>query len=208
MRFSLTKNQLGASLIEVLVSLVILLVALFGLAGLQAQGQRSEMESYQRVQAMVLLQDMAGRINANRKVATCYAFTTNPTAGTPYLGTAATATPPACTVGVASENAQVATDLAAWSTALSGAAEVNGGGGKVGAMIGARGCISYDSTTELINPKTATVIAGTGIYTLSVAWQGLAATATSTPNCGKGLYGTNDALRRTASLTMRMGSLL
>ena len=203
------KEQRGTTLIEVLVSLVILLVALLGLAGLQARGQQSEMESYQRVQAMVLLQDMAGRINANRKVASCYVFTTNPAAGTPYLGTSATAatTVPATCAGTATENAQVTADLTAWDQDLNGAAEVSAGT-KVGAMIGARGCISYDATTELTDPTTATTIAGTGIYTLSVAWQGLGNTAVATPNCGKGLYGANDAARRTVSLTMRMASLL
>lgn len=207
MHFSIRQKQMGTTLLEVLVSLVILMVALLGLAGLQAQGQRSEMESYQRIQAMVLLQDMAGRINANRKVASCYAFTTNAAAGTPYLGVSATAAPAACIAGTASENAQVAADLTAWSQALNGAAEV-AAGANVGAMIGARGCISYDATTALTNPTTATVIAGTGIYTLSVSWQGLGATAVSTPNCAKGLYGANDAMRRTVSLTMRMASLL
>lgn len=201
------EDQRGTTLIEVLVALLILLVGLLGLAGLQAQGQRSETESYQRVQALVLIQDMAGRINANRKVASCYAFTTNPVGGTPYLGVQATASPAACTVGTTTENNQVASDLSAWNQSLNGAAEVLSGS-NVGAMIGARGCVSYDSTTELSNPTTATVIPGTGIYTISIAWQGLGNTAVATPNCAKGQYGANDAMRRVVSLTLRTASLL
>lgn len=204
---SLGKTQSGTSMIEVLVTLIILLVGLLGLAGLQGQAQRSEMESYQRVQALVLLQDIAGRINANRKVASCYAFTTTPATGTPYLGVSSTATPMACTIGTATEISQVAQDLNAWNQMLIGAAETSGGS-KIGAMIGARGCISYDATTELINPTTAAVIPGTGIYTVSVAWQGLANTAIATPNCAQGQYGANDAIRRVVSMTLRTASLL
>lgn len=201
------RTQSGTSMIEVLVTLIILLVGLLGLAGLQGQAQRAEMESYQRVQALVLLQDMSGRINANRKVASCYAYTTSPTTGTPYVGVSGTATPAACMIGTATENAQVAQDLTAWNQLLNGAAETSGGS-KVGAMIGARGCISYDVTTELINPTTAAVMPGTGIYTLSIAWQGLSNTAISTPNCAQGQYGSSDAIRRVVSMTLRTASLL
>ena len=53
-------------MIEVLVSLVILLLGLLGLIGLQAKAHNAEIESYQRAQAIVLLQDMFDRMNANR----------------------------------------------------------------------------------------------------------------------------------------------
>src|SRR5919202_6329509 len=83
----------GFTLIEVLISLLILTFGLLGLAGLQGVAQRAEAESYQRAQALVLLQDMVDRINANRKVAGCYAF--SPAAGTTLAGTGAAA--PTCT---------------------------------------------------------------------------------------------------------------
>ena len=44
--------QGGATLIEVLVSLVILMVGLLGLVGVMIQSQRAQVESYQRVQAL------------------------------------------------------------------------------------------------------------------------------------------------------------
>jgi type IV pilus assembly protein PilV len=56
-------------MIEVLVSVVILLIALLGTAGLIARSGQSEMESYQRAQALTLLKDMVARINANRQAA-------------------------------------------------------------------------------------------------------------------------------------------
>ena len=69
--------------------MVILLVGLLGLAALMTSSQKAESESYQRAQALLLLQDMVERINANRAVAACYAITTDPSAGTPYLGVGA-----------------------------------------------------------------------------------------------------------------------
>lgn len=195
--------QSGFSMIEVLVTLIILLVSLLGLAGVMVQGQRSEMESYQRVQALILLQDMAGRINANRAVGSCYAYT-NATNGTPYLGTGSTLAP-ACAPGTPAQNAQSVQDMTAWDTALKGAAEISGGS-NVGAMVGARGCVSYDATTVL-NDSTGAAIVGTGIYTVSVAWQGLGNTfAPVGLKCGQNLYG-NEASRRIVSLTFRIGSI-
>ncbi|MGE5027346.1 MAG: prepilin-type N-terminal cleavage/methylation domain-containing protein, partial [Betaproteobacteria bacterium] len=47
----------GFSMIEILVTLVILLIGLLGLAGLITRSQQAEMESYQRAQALILLQD-------------------------------------------------------------------------------------------------------------------------------------------------------
>lgn len=198
-------TQAGFSMIEVLVALIILLVGLLGLAGLMVQSQRSELESYQRVQALVLLEDMQSRINANRAVAQCYAYTSG-TTGTPYLGVGGTM-PAACTTGTAAQNTQVKNDLTAWNNLLNGAAEL-AGGGNVGAMTGARGCISYDgSTGSLLRAMDGNTIPGTGIYTLAVVWQGLADTsANTTVLCGTGLYGA-ETKRRVASVTFRIGAV-
>lgn len=195
-------RQFGFGMVEVLVTLVILMVGLLGLAGVMVQSQRSEMESYQRVQALILLQDMVGRLNANRKVASCYAYTN--TSGTPYLGVSATATP-GCGAGTTVQNAQALQDMTDWSNLLSGAAEMSAGN-KIGGMTGARGCISYTAGSEVTDINGA-AIAGSGIYTVAVAWQGLGNTAVALPNCATGLYGSNDAARRVVSLTLRTASL-
>lgn len=198
-------RQSGFSMVEVLVTLIILLVGLLGLAGLMVQSQRSEMESYQRVQALILLQDMVGRINANRNVAACYAFSTAATG--PYLGVAATAAPAACATGTAAQNAQVAADIVAWNGLLSGVAETSGAS-QVGAMAGARGCVSYDAASVLINTSTGAAIPGTGLYSVAVAWQGMGSTfANTTALCAQGLYG-NEAQRRVVTLNFRLASLL
>jgi len=158
---------------------------------------------------------MAGRINANRNVASCYAFTTNVASGTPYLGTTGTGVltsiplASSCTTGVIAptptQQTQFTNDLTAWNTVLNGAAETSGSS-STGAMVGARGCISYDSTSEL-PALNGTIVPGTGIYTVSVAWQGMGDTYANTSLlCGTGLYGT-ETRRRVASITFRIGSV-
>jgi type IV pilus assembly protein PilV len=187
-------KQTGFSMIEVLVTMIILLLGLLGLAGTMMQSQRSENESYQRVQALVLLQDMVARINTNRQAAACYVFTTDASAGSPYLGTSATATPACNSVGTAAQQALAIQDMQEWSALLEGAAELSGTV-SVGAMNGARGCVTYD--------------AATGIYQVSVAWQGLGKTAAQPDAwaCAKGNYGDDDAWRRVVSVPLRIANL-
>ena len=186
----------GFTLIEVLISLLILTLGLLGLAGMQAVAQRAELESYQRAQALVLLQDMVDRVNANRKVAGCYAFT--PTAGTVYAGTGASA--PTCTAayGTAQQRAQADADMLAWHNLLNGAAEALGAN-QVGAMTGARGCVILDTT---VVPN---------VYRVQDAWQGMTPTVNpasidATLTCATGQYGTA-AQRRVISYSFPMACL-
>lgn len=170
----------GFSLIEILVALVVLMIGLLGFASLQVHANTAEMESYQRVQALILLQDIVDRINSNRKVARCYVT------GGSYVGTGYSSTP-VCSAGSVEEQARAVADLTAWNSLLQGAAEVKGGG-KVGAMIGARGCVAYDSTAKQ--------------YTVSVAWQGLSDTNAppAALDCGSGLYGSSSKRRVVSSV--------
>ena len=64
-RHKISQSQYGATMIEVLITIVILAFGLLGLVGLQAKVQLADFESYQRAQAVVLLSDMVDRINAN-----------------------------------------------------------------------------------------------------------------------------------------------
>lgn len=183
----------GFGMIEVLVTLIILLTGLLGLAGLLTRSQQAEMESYQRAQALILLQDINDRINANRKVAACYAITTDAATGTPYLGTGYVGTP-GCASGTAEQNALAIADITAWSNTLTGASEVKGGA-NVGAMIGARGCVKTIATDT---------------YMVIVAWQGLGTTSAPVASlaCANTLYGDDEARRRVVSTTFRIANLL
>ncbi len=181
-------GQRGLTLIEVLISVVILLAALLGAAGLIARSNQSEMESYQRVQALTLLQDMVTRLNANRQAAACYAVAGTTTT----VGNGGTSVP-SCTAGTAAQQTLAQADLAAWGTELLGSAESNGSNA-VGAMIGARGCIEAIDTTNQI-------------YRVTIAWQGLAQkTVSPSLPCGSGGF-TDDAYRRAVSVQVRIGVL-
>jgi len=182
--------QRGTSMIEVLVTIVILAFGLLGLVGLQSRLQISEMDAYQRAQGLILLEDMANRIASNRTDAASYV-----TANT--LGTGMTC--PA-TVDTTAHR-----DLGEWCNALQGASEtktVASLTSRVGAFIGGRGCVES---------------LGSGEYLVTVAWQGM--TPVSAPPasvaCGKDSYdsasGTgsciNDLCRRVLTTIVRIATL-
>lgn len=181
----------GFALLEVLVSIVILAIGLLGVAKLQISTRQLETESYQRAQAVVLLQDMVARITANAKSSSCYAITGD--AGAPYLGTGGDM-PNSCATGagtIEQQNRAVA-DLQQWGQMLTGVAEQIGND-NVGAMIGARGCVQYDAANNL--------------YVVTVAWQGLFATsAPAGLTCGIGTYG-DDNQRRAVSAVVHVPDL-
>jgi len=185
----------GFSLIEVLVTIVILLIGLLGLAGLQSRAFTTQLESYQRSQAIILIQDMVDRIEANRKNSAEY-LTVDPTLGGAGVGLAVP-----CPGGTIAQQ-----DLCKWHNALLGSAE----GDVAGTMIGARGCIIQE-----IAPATG--VAAT--YQVIVSWQGLNNSSppdnskTFSPRkCGLGLYkdrsgAVNEALHRAISLPVAIADL-
>lgn len=58
-------NNQGFSMIEIMVTILIIAIGLLGLAGLQTKLISAEMESYQRSHALVLLQDMMNKIRSD-----------------------------------------------------------------------------------------------------------------------------------------------
>lgn len=185
------RTQAGTSLIEVLVAMVILAVGLLGLVGLEARLNVLQIESYQRAQAMTLLNDMVARMSLNRNA------TTSATASLNYITATPLGTDMACPTDVSTRRNA---DLAQWCSALQGAAESNGG--NVGAMAGARGCI------EVFN-------AAQREYRVTVAWQGLAPLAAPPEaiTCAAGLYGNDgtpcegDVCRRVVTSIVRISDL-
>jgi type IV pilus assembly protein PilV len=167
-------------MIEVLVAIVIVVLGLLGLAGLQSRAQLGEAESFQRAQAVVLLQDMVDRINANRKNSMSYVTTGEGT-------------------GKAEQDCSAMTgatlDLCEWSNALLGASE-SAGGLKVGAMGGALGCV------EALNPNMPRE------FLVTVAWQGM--NDTKAPGagvtCGQNQYG-SETKRRVMTSHVIIGCL-
>ena len=178
----------GTSLVEVLVTLVILAFGLLGVAGLQTKIGVAEMESYQRAQALLALSQMTERMSANTTQATGYV-----TAGTVGTGDAQ----PADCSGIAPGPNH---DVCEWSNTLKGASESRSGA-NAGGMLGARACI-----TQLQAPNPALGVCTAGVYQVSVAWQGMLATATPALACATGLYGANDAYRRVVAATVSVAT--
>jgi type IV pilus assembly protein PilV len=188
--------QAGFSLIEVLISMVIVAIGLLGLAGLQARAMNAEFESYQRSQAVLLANDMVERMRMSRTSYGKFKNVSSATTGGGYLGT--TGADSFAVDCVSTDAGDIA--LCEWSSLLTGTAETTGGS-KVGAMIGARGCVTYDATTEIAG------VADSGVFTVSVAWQGTQDTVASTSNlCATGLYGA-EARRRVISMAIRLARL-
>lgn len=178
-------RQSGSSLIEILVTILIMAVGFLGLAGFMVQQQNQDIDSYQRAQALLLINDMSQRLQSNRANADSYV-----TGTTQPLGVGMTC--PAAGTTLAGQ------DLRAWCRGLQGAAEVLGTQ-LVGAMAGARGCV------ENTGPQQ---------YTITVAWQGMTPIAAPSGTCGSGLYNgatgspcVNDLCRRTVTTRVRIGSL-
>lgn len=180
----------GMTLIEVLVTIVILAVGLLGIAGLQSRLQVSEMESYQRAQALILLNDMANRLASNRNNAISYVTgTTNP------LGAGMTCPD--------DEGELWESDLSQWCQALQGAGERLSDNSSVGALVGGRGCIQESPV-------------GSRQFLISIAWQGLTPLAAPPASvaCGADSYDgptgsacEDDRCRRVVTTVVRVANL-
>ena len=208
------RGQRGVTMLEVLITLVIIAFGLLGLAGLNVRVQVQQMETYQRAQAILLLQDITERMKANSTNAVWYLKTYVPATGSadppptahPY-GTVDPASDALedCT-NTTTYNTQAKRDVCEWSNALKGAKE-SSSGTRVGAMVGARGCIdriqAEDATSGVCRP---------GIYRITVAWAGMASTVAPVLTCGQGGTGipSDDTMRRAVSsfITIGLGSCI
>ena len=156
-------RQHGVTLIEVLVSLIVLSVGLLGVAGLQGVAKQSSHQAHQRTQATQLVDGMIERIRANPTATADYA-----TGATGYenpLGVGSrgdTAPSPNGGKGAFCTPQQLAAyDLWSWEQAIDGAAiSAVGINTKAGGLISPRGCIVFDEA----DPRELTVI---------LSWRGL-----------------------------------
>lgn len=179
--------QHGTSLLEVLITIVILAFGMLGLAGLQSKIQLAEMESYQRAQATLLLADMSERISANRPNAANYASAN-------VIGTG-DSQPASC-----ASLTGAAKDICEWSHELQGTNEkIVATSANAGAMQGGRGCI-----TQIQAANAAAGVCLPGIYQITVVWQGMNPTTAPAQSCGQGSY-TPDAIRRAISTQITVG---
>jgi len=184
---SLRYRSGGFTLLEVLISIVILAFGLLGLASLQGSVHLAEVESYQRAQALLILQDFTDRIRtADPEGASAYV--TNPIP----LGTG-DGMPSDCSGSTGTDR-----DKCEISQSLKGAAETKAGV-NVGAMLGGRACVEQ---IQAADDSAGVCLAG--IYRITVAWQGMNPTTSPTLACAQGVYG-DDRLRRAVSTIVTLG---
>lgn len=178
------RRQKGVTLIEVMVTVLILSVGLLGMAALQARLQKSEVEAYQRSQALLLLNDMASRIAVNRSQAASYPSSIS------SVGAGMTCPTSTATL--------LQRDAAEWCLQLQGASE-RLGTNSVGTLLGGRGCVQQ---------------LGSGVFLITVAWQGL--TPLTAPlaelTCGRNQYDgsggcADDRCRRVVTTIVRVANL-
>jgi type IV pilus assembly protein PilV len=169
------KAQNGAAMMELLIAMLVIAFGVLGFVGLQAKTALSQLEGYQRSQALILIGDISKRIALNRSHAS------------DYVGSNIGTTDPGdCSVAAS----LAAKDLCEWSLLIQGASEVQGTT-KLGAMTGARGCISSPAANE---------------YLISVVWQGVQATGAPANVCGQGAF-SNENMRRAVTTVVQIASL-
>lgn len=179
-------RQKGATLLEVLITLIIMAFGLLGIAGIQAEIHRLELESYQRSQAIVLMNSMVDRMNLNRSEAISGAYATSEPLG----------------VGSAEQDCAgtsgAALDLCEWANLLRGAAEKSGTN-PVGAMSEARGCITAFTQNNSGACQTG--------YQIDVIWLASTPSSGSSTTCGADLFDANyAAYRRAVSARVATGA--
>ena len=198
------KSQFGSSMIEVLVTVLIVSVGLLGIVALFARSQQMGDEAYQRFQALHIAHQLAETISTNRSVAGLAVLpAVNPggyVTGTVDDGTAAPAgTADFVTTGPAG--------LLEFHEALLGVQKTTAGANNQ-TLVAALGCVESVGAGTVADPTR---------YRVSVVWQGRQASAnpqlftTSDPGqlypllCGRTEYGLgNEALRRIVSLEVQV----
>ena len=175
-------QQRGVSLIEVLVTLVLISIALLGSASLQVLSKRANSEAAQRTIAAQLANDLLARMRGNRGVLDDYIPAGS--LGHATLGNAPTLDCSDEAVTCTSDDV-AAYELWQWEQQLDGAMELADGTG-TGGLVEPTACLS------------GPVGGDAGVYEVAIAWRG----GTEHPDpeisdCGadSGLYGDNNEFR-------------
>jgi len=145
----------GFTLVEVLVTVVVLALGLLALAGLQAMSKKSAYEAMQRTTAGVLANDLIARMRSNSSALENYLVDEISASEAPTADKDCAAANANCT---AQELA--AFDLSTWWNALNGAGETDAKDQNVGGLTSPVGCVES---------------LGSCRYRVTVAWRGITA---------------------------------
>jgi type IV pilus assembly protein PilV len=187
------------SLIEVLVSMVILSLGVLAVVALQLVSKRNNADAGQRTVAAQLAYDMIERMRANSFAAALDAYrttTTNPIGKVGGLEAAPTGATTCDSSGTQCTSTElVAFDRYEWEQALLGAAEQISGAA-TGGLLFPTGCV------------TGPAGGGDGQYTVTIAWRGsIELPDNAAVTCGSAasdggvrIYGNSDEYRRTVQI--------
>lgn len=196
------RSQSGASLVEVLASLVVSSVGMLSLTSLELVSKRNVRDAGARVQASQMAYGLLERVRANSAPGALRAYVNGslPALGGGRLGD--TAPSPNCSDPSTTCTAEqmAAFDLWHWEQLLDGATErVGAASAKAGGLALATACLTAPASG-----------AGTaGLYTLSITFRGdQAMPENAAESCGRGavysdgtrLYGDADQYRRTVTV--------
>lgn len=106
-------NQGGFSMIEILITLVIIATALLGTAGLQLYAMRNVKSADQRTQAVFLVSELIERMEANKAGAVAGAYVTSGVAATSFGGD--------CMAGSCNSSQIAGYDLDQWTASVASA---------------------------------------------------------------------------------------
>lgn len=163
------RPSLGFSLVEVLVSIIVLSFGLLGMVGMQASALKSNREARLQSSAVVLARELAEMIRGNRGVGVL------PTATNPYIGSFASSTFTS-TVGVPryclSVGSTCATGIPAANVIATANAEMTEWLERVDAELpGARVDVCYDSTPFDASGLPQWPCTGTGgVIVVKIGW--------------------------------------
>jgi type IV pilus assembly protein PilV len=170
--------QLGFSMIEILIALVITAFGLLGLAAFASKSTAMGVDAVQRARAAALLGDMANRVSNNKANAAAYA------SGAVY--------------GAAVQNCALAAagparELCEWGNLLAGANDAHAGGNA--AAMGYRGCVTQPNALD-------------PMFVVTVAWGSLSPGIAPADPCAANAFGDESLRRilrtqvRVATLTL------
>lgn len=151
-RTMLKRHYSGFSMIEVMVALFVFAVGILTVAGLQIVSKRTNHEAVQRTTATYLAYDIIERMRANPDELGMYVDD--------VLGEARATPAPLCDAASCTALELAEFDVWEWQQAINGVAEQTGAV-STGGLVNPTGCI------------TGPGVGGQGVYTITIAWQGV-----------------------------------
>ncbi len=182
-------RQRGATLLEVLVTVVITAFGLLGLAGFITRSAATTVEANQRARAAALLKDMEGRIRNNKANAATYVKVVDPAADPPILDPIVFGAAAADCSGAA---AGADRDVCEWNNLLVGANDALTANDGL-ARLSFRGCITQPDAPQ-------------PVFVVTVTWGTSTLAPPPADPCGQDLFG-DDGFRRVIRTQVRVPTL-